>query len=378
MVGRCIRTDGTINQAMPQEAHWEVTEINRCPRSVESYTIWKASEFRSWMLFYSLPVLCHFLPPEYIHHLTLLVCAMHILLSDCIERSNLDDTEKMISIFYNISPLLYDNFICTYNMHSLIHIVQFVRLWGPPWVCSMFGFENMNGLLGHTYHGTRKILDQATFNIRLQKLLPRLLNELSSSEESAFAKAYIKKLLHPERENMLLVGEHIYAIGRISEKKYQMRRKWPAISAADIQLSRSYISAAGRFMINGVIFYSDFHTTEGKKNDKTCMYKNHEGNIDFGVIKCFCIPTQAPPFCIVVTYRKASCTPITGIHPSQHIRFNVARYLKQYAIGVTKLSLSSTIVAVPISSVMKKCVLIPQKGQPVDYIVPLPNNFEEH
>ena len=104
-------------------------EINRCPRSVESYTIWKASEFRAWMLFYSLPVLCHFLPPEYIYHLALLVCAMHILLSDCIERSNLDDTEK---IFYNISPLLYDNFICTYNMHSLIHISTVCKVVGPP------------------------------------------------------------------------------------------------------------------------------------------------------------------------------------------------------------------------------------------------------
>ena len=53
-------------------------EFNRPPappRSIQKHLeYWKASELRTWLLYYSLPLLIDYLPP---HHYGLLVCAIH-------------------------------------------------------------------------------------------------------------------------------------------------------------------------------------------------------------------------------------------------------------------------------------------------------------
>ena len=82
------------------------TEINRAPRSLELLSFWKASEFRAWMLYYSLPLLKAFLPSEYIHHLALLISALHILLSEAIPTTSIDVANEMLCTFYKLMPKL--------------------------------------------------------------------------------------------------------------------------------------------------------------------------------------------------------------------------------------------------------------------------------
>ena len=101
-----------------------------------------------------IPILKSFLPPEYIHHLALLVCAVHILLSDSVSSAKLDTADRLLQTFYNLVPHFYPLDECISNMHSLIHMVPFVKLWGPLWAHSMFEYENMNGILKNTFHGT--------------------------------------------------------------------------------------------------------------------------------------------------------------------------------------------------------------------------------
>lgn len=77
------------------------SEFSRPPRSLEKhFKYWKASEFRNWMLYYSLPLLLGKLPSLYWHHYSLLVCSLHILLKDRISLAEVDAAEKcwMISI----------------------------------------------------------------------------------------------------------------------------------------------------------------------------------------------------------------------------------------------------------------------------------------
>ncbi len=158
------------------------TEIQRLPRSIELLSFYKASEFKAWMLFYCLPILCHFLPPEYVHHLSLLVSAMHILLSDEVKLVDLDKANNMLCTFVKTAGDLYSLNAYTANMHSLTHTVSHVRLWGPLWAYSMFGFENLNGFLGLTFHGTCKIVGQISFQIQMAQTIPYKLRELSTTE----------------------------------------------------------------------------------------------------------------------------------------------------------------------------------------------------
>ena len=119
-----------------------------------------------------MPILSIFLPPEYVHHLSLLVTSFHIL-SDEIRMEDLHLVHQMLSFFSQLSGELYLPNMYTANMHSLIHTMPFVQLWGPLWGYSMFGFENLNGYLGTTFHGTRIIVFQMSYQIQLLQTVPK-------------------------------------------------------------------------------------------------------------------------------------------------------------------------------------------------------------
>ncbi len=169
-------------------------EIQRLPRSLNHIQFFKASEFRAWILFLRYQYFpCFFLPS------TQIICfslyhSMHVLLSDNIKVSELDNVHQMLLSFYQAAGELYSPNAFTINMHSLVHTVPIVKLWGPLWGYSMFGFENLNGYLGTTFHGTRKIVYQMTFQIQLAQTLPDKLRALADCE-SPETKAYIESIL---------------------------------------------------------------------------------------------------------------------------------------------------------------------------------------
>ena len=72
-------------------------EFSRRPRSIFKHlNYWKASEFKNWLLFYSVPILKGHLPSLYYHHYVLLVSALHILLQESISLEQLNAAEMMI------------------------------------------------------------------------------------------------------------------------------------------------------------------------------------------------------------------------------------------------------------------------------------------
>ena len=88
------RSMQTINQLINKIKPTD--QIRRLPRSLDHLSFFKASEYQSWMLFYSIPVLSLFLPPDYVQHLSLLVSSMHILLSDNLKIDDLDKVHSML------------------------------------------------------------------------------------------------------------------------------------------------------------------------------------------------------------------------------------------------------------------------------------------
>ena len=106
-------------------------EFRRTPRSITSFKYSKASEFRAWLLYYSLPVLSDLLPPDYIYHLSLLVSATHTPLGGAIFSPDINKAHEMLTTFYALFPLLYPRKLCTMNIHCLIHLSKMVKNWGP-------------------------------------------------------------------------------------------------------------------------------------------------------------------------------------------------------------------------------------------------------
>lgn len=58
-----------------------------------------ASEYRAWMLFYSVPVLYGILDESYLQHYILLAEAIWILLLDSISKEQLTHADKLLKLF---------------------------------------------------------------------------------------------------------------------------------------------------------------------------------------------------------------------------------------------------------------------------------------
>lgn len=94
-------------------------EFSQRPRAISTHMkYWKASELRSWLLYYSLPLLQNYLPPLYLHHYSLQVCAMHILLQDSIAPATRAAAAEMIKDFTELLSDLYGAESCTANAHA--------------------------------------------------------------------------------------------------------------------------------------------------------------------------------------------------------------------------------------------------------------------
>lgn len=117
-----------------------------------------------------------------------------ILLGDMILIDDVKKAHKLLKLFFKLVPQLYYPEMCAANMHSLIHLKQFVINWGPLWGYSCFGFESMNGHLRKSCHGTRYVLPQLVHNIMMRQGLPLKGKAIASSAKSRKTANFIASL----------------------------------------------------------------------------------------------------------------------------------------------------------------------------------------
>lgn len=61
-----------------------------------------------------------------------------------------------------------------------------------------------------------------------------------------------------------------------------------------------------------------------------------------------------------------------------HTLQNRSSLINRYIYKVRKLSLSKTVVAFPVSSIIQQCVHVPLKHSETDFVILQPNPFEHH
>jgi hypothetical protein len=112
------------------------SEIKRLPRSLVTRCHWKASEWRSFLLFYSVVALKPVMPSQFYTHWLLLVYSVNTLMSKHVKRSDLLLCDLALHNFVILVPDLYGPEQVSYNVHLLQHIVKSVVQWGPLWASS--------------------------------------------------------------------------------------------------------------------------------------------------------------------------------------------------------------------------------------------------
>lgn len=75
-------------------------ELTRVPCSVKEWKHLKASEWKSFLLFYAIPVLSGILSKKYLNHPFLLVFGIYTLLQENIQIVDIDNAEKALKIFF--------------------------------------------------------------------------------------------------------------------------------------------------------------------------------------------------------------------------------------------------------------------------------------
>lgn len=151
------------------------TSIERLPRDLEkNYRNLKATELQAWLLFYAVPCLVGILPEVYLAHFTCLSEAVYILLGDQITPASLQRAQRLLDQFYSSFADLYGAGSCGLNVHNTcVHLVHFVKMWGPLWAWSCFGFEDNNAMLLQAVHGTGVVTKQIMGHKQVEATLRR-------------------------------------------------------------------------------------------------------------------------------------------------------------------------------------------------------------
>ncbi|OXU18832.1 hypothetical protein TSAR_016289 [Trichomalopsis sarcophagae] len=139
----------------------------------------KASELKSWSLYFALPCLRGFLEETALQHFALLVrCAFTLLKSD-ISSLELNQCEEDLTLFVLKFQDLYGEGAMTFNVHALMHCVESVRKTGPLSKNSAFPYESfiytlkkvINGPKGMDIQIARKHLQSIIFKCNSKEML---------------------------------------------------------------------------------------------------------------------------------------------------------------------------------------------------------------
>ena len=347
-------------------------EFRRSPRSLTSMKQWKASEHRAWLLYYCLPVLGDLLPADYVYHLSLLVSALHILLGDAVQIEDVEEAQKLLEHFFKLLPQLYCTEMCSANMHSLLHLSQFVLDWGPLWCYSCFGFESMNGHLRKSCHGTRYVLPQLVHNMRMRQKLPQRGKEIANSATLSLASNFISSLSGAREESSEL------------EIKSRITHKYLTDEVVDALRTASFLDRTSSPICfptcNCIRYKSTVYSVANERNCRDgsiCVFKDQTG-LHFGSIIQFCfIKKEIIAILRVFDETSKAIFDNIGSPTIPELSIFLCKCITNYVYCVKKLT-DANIFAIPVSSILVKCVHIPIRGTNYNYITTIPNMFEHH
>lgn len=121
-------------------------EFNRRPRTLWEFKFWKATEFRTFLLYAGPVVLKNVkgFPSELYSHFLLLHTAVSILISErhISDPQNINVAHEMLQLFVKKFGQLYGKECISYNVHNLLHICDDVKRYGTLGNFSAFKFEN--------------------------------------------------------------------------------------------------------------------------------------------------------------------------------------------------------------------------------------------
>lgn len=140
------------------------SEFRRRPRPIADYKYWKATEFRTFLLYCGPVVLRNILHSDlYIHFLTLSV-AIYIGIDPSLAKDSqwVAYANELMKVFVKQTEILYGTQMMVYNIHNCLHLMRDVGNYGCLDGFSAFPFENYMQTIKSWLRGPNKHLEQVS------------------------------------------------------------------------------------------------------------------------------------------------------------------------------------------------------------------------
>lgn len=307
------------------------SDVTRTPQTFDSIPDMKASDFKSFGLYYY-PILEGILPEPYFTHFACLSLAIYALLQDNVSRETVIAVGRLLNHLVLQVEDLYGREHVTYNMHLLTHLAQCVLDWGCLWSSSNFIPEGFIGELQKMAKGTQSVVDQMAkqFLIRnalrqevitllkdptikvpdsavdlLKKLLllPASLFDYQSSVGHCFiSESKVGLMGIPERKQM--TQEQQMALINLILRSKELASRFPDI-AENCTLPSTYAMFYPRMKCkSGSVFTTTSYERATKRIDYCCLLEDQE----FFLIESIAKVESLQNFCFVSGFKMGSIT----------------------------------------------------------------------
>lgn len=136
-------------------------DVGRIPRKIEhGFSGFKADQFKSWTILFSIPALFDILPSEDLECWRHFVLACRILCKHTITTTDLTIADALLIQFCSRVEHLYGEDAVSPNMHLHGHLKECIQEYGPMQEFWLFSFERYNGILGKQPTNNREIESQ--------------------------------------------------------------------------------------------------------------------------------------------------------------------------------------------------------------------------
>ena len=232
----------------------------------------------------------------------------------------------------------------------------------------------MNGHLKKSCHGTRLVLTQMIHTVRMRQLLPLQAKQLTFTRNAA---SFIESMLGIQAPSQ---QREVEIKGHIPHKKLDSKVSSALLSANFISTIDPLptLPICERVKSKSILYTARKNNDQRVRNSSICIFR-HESQLLFGSIMQFCFSNGETVAIInVFEHVQQSLLDSVDLPRIPELNHSMCEDINNFIYCVKKLSLTNVILAVPVISLCAKCVHIPIKGSPFDYIVAIPNMFVYH
>ncbi|XP_062566251.1 uncharacterized protein LOC134228602 [Saccostrea cucullata] len=253
--------------------------IHRSPRKIQNnLNHWKASEFRSFLIYYGLPCLKGHLPDTYLELFACFVERTFLLLQEKITTYDLARARMLLEMFYKCMATLYGDAVCGLNVHNISHIVDCVDNWGPLWAYSCFAFESFNGEISKAIHGKGNVSGEVYWAVHSEKILQNEIKLLQDGKPKDLLKE-IMSARNTVKNSNLEIGEQCYImkplvkLNSVSDTLLQNLSVLINMEVGEVQ--KTTILKASKIQRNRFVFYSK-SCGKVKRNNSFTVHLNQD------------------------------------------------------------------------------------------------------